>query len=62
MDSETTVRDVALDAVAALDMYQGDFGAENVTIEEVLQNGRSDTFSVRLSDGSLYRFEVEQIA
>jgi hypothetical protein len=60
MDTETTQRDVALDTVAALDMYTGAFGSESTTIEKVGE-GERDSVVVVLSDGSQYRLTVREI-
>lgn len=61
MDDSTTESDVALDTVAALDMYAGAFGSEGTTIEAVDTTDDARTVRVTLSDGAVYELRVRQV-
>jgi hypothetical protein len=58
-DETTTQHDVALDTVAALDMFAGSFGADNVVIESV-EHHKGDTVRVALSNGDVYDLRVRK--
>lgn len=53
-----TLSDVALDIVAALEMFGGDFGADGVHIASVTATGR-ETVLVSLTNGEDYELTVE---
>lgn len=55
-----TERDVALDVVAALDMYDGLCGSEETSIESV-GPGENDTVVVLLDNGQQFRLQVREI-
>lgn len=52
--------DVALDLVAALDMYAGTFGSDE-TVIDTIGPGERDTVVVSLSNGQEYRLTVREI-
>jgi hypothetical protein len=56
----TTENDVALDLIAALDMYDGSFGAEETTIDKIGE-GERGTVVIVLSNGDEYRLTVRAI-
>ena len=60
-DIYTTVRDVTLDVVAALDMYSGLLGGEDTRIEKVGPGARDESVVIVLSNGDEYRLTVEMI-
>ena len=56
---DTTEHDVALDVLAALEMYEGSCGSEATTIDDVIESGeRKDTLIVTLSNGDSYWLQV----
>lgn len=57
----TTVRDVTLDVVAALDMYEGLMGGEDTSIERVGPGERDESVVLVLSNGDEYRLRVDLI-
>jgi hypothetical protein len=54
----TTERDVALDLVAALDMYSGLMGSESTSIELVGPSHRDDALVIQLDNGDTYELRV----
>jgi hypothetical protein len=60
-ETTTTEADVALDLVAALDMYDGLMGSETTSIESV-GPGERDTVVLVLTNGDTYRLTVRQVA
>ena len=57
----TSALDVTLDTVAALEMFQGNYGGEDVTIEAVEQSARDrETVVVTLSNGDKYELRVRE--
>ena len=59
-DEITTEHDVVLDTVAALDMFAGSFGADNVVIDNV-EEGERNTVLVTLSNGEKYELRVREV-
>lgn len=59
--NKTTVRDVTLDVVAALDMYDGLLGGEDVSLERVGPGARDESIVLVLTNGDEYRLNVEII-
>jgi len=56
----TTESDVALDIVAALDMYAGTCGSEETTIK-LVGPGERDSIVIELSNGDTYRLQVRRV-
>lgn len=58
----TSALDVALDLVAALDLYDGLFGGDDVTIEVVAQSTNDrESVTVTLSNGDRYELRVREV-
>ena len=59
-DIETTEKDVVLDVIAALDMYAGSIGNDNVVIDAV-DEGERETIVLTLSNGDRYELRVREV-
>lgn len=57
----TTLSDATLDVVAALDMYAGGFGAEDVTIDKA-EGAGDHRVRVTLSNGDVYELRVAAVS
>jgi len=58
----TTEKDVTLDVIAALDMYEGSIGDDGVIIDEVNESpDGQNTVRLWLSSGEVYDLRVREV-
>jgi hypothetical protein len=56
----TTEHDVALDVLAALEMYAGTCGSDETEIESVIETNVTNTLLVTLSNGDTYTIQIRE--
>lgn len=61
-DVTTTEHDVALDVLAALEMFAGTVGSESTTIDSITEvRGTHATLTIALSNGDKYALRVRAL-